>query len=550
MALTEQQYHFISKYLNIDLPDVTFIADGATRTPGEPASAVVDALIDPPLRAPEEGLRSGGLAEVATLRGELDNLPVPPGATAEEASAMNAQRDVIKTAIREGDPSQAYLRAAATALDQLVKLQDAFLARLVHDAAAVLTGAQNDHDTMDPEADQAGQDSVSNGLQAVRDALTTPPTQAGIDAARLVAATLNATVQQVNATTEAARVQRREAAAKFRGQVPKTPEGAIEAETELLAKYRQAILDLLPDLPSREQLADVPEMIRAMAEEVARVTEAIADRKRRADKSREHSATLDAIKSDDRISAAEAQTVDDQRQAIMALLVDLPTDKQLEDAKVALDVLTQLIAGLAAKVVERGQRIEKAQALMDATQWGAGDWVPNAHAPASRVTPIHDEVARCVVALTALTDWSTAHNVADDAGLDALREELDKQKLALGTLNTEVTEAYAAFDQAVATAKQAIDTLALSAEQKAAFVEQVETARTSGDDGFDGLEIRSNAVKAVPVAAKDIADQLGPLTRRLAAVPLTPAGALPAELKELKDLHDAIDKALGTVTAA
>jgi len=550
MALTQQQYDFISKFLNIDLPDVTFVADGATRTAGEPASATVDALIDPSLREVEDGLRSGSLSDAAMLMDELRNLPVPPGATAEEAQAMNTQRDIIRVAAQEGQPSQSELRGAATALDQLVKLQEAFVARLVNDTAAVLTNAQIDHDAMDPEADQAAQDSVARDMQAVRDALTTPPTQAGIDAAVLGVATLKATVVRVNAATEAGRVERRDAAVKFRDAIPTTPAGALEVETQALEKDRKAILDLLPDIPSREQLGQVPDLIRALVAKAAQVTTDVADRKRRADKSVEHRATLESIKASDRVSATEAQNVDEQRQAITVLLPDLPTDSQLDEAEAALVVLRELVVALDVTVEERRNRIERAQALIDAARWGVEGWTPHVHAPVARVTPIKDAVAQCALALAALVDWDTAHTIADDSILDTQRDELDKQKLALGALNTETTEAFTVFDQTVATAKQIIEALTLSPEQKVAFVGQVDTARASGEDGFDGLALRSDAVNAVPPSAKLIADRLAPLVRRLAAVPLAPAGALPAELKDLKDLHDQIQKDLTTVTTA
>lgn len=247
-------------------------------------------------------------------------------------------------------------------------------------------------------------------------------------------------------------------------------------------------------------------------------------------------------------SAEEKETVRAKKEAVATALPENPDETQLSEAGKIADELTALIEAQRVEIAARAERLKAAGALLDQLVWGGEGFQVHAKASPDKWRPISDAIGTLQRENATLTDWANAHTWGDDV-LTALTEAISRHKASVVKLNAETEQLVETFAKTVTDGTSQIESAALSDSQKEAYLKRIEDARQAADADFASAEAQTAAIKAATETALKLAKNLAPLHRRVKAVNLTPASALPADLAALKTLHAEVLAALNAELA-
>lgn len=532
MPLSDQQRAFLQKYFTaapafLDRSDDTaagFGPEGDLRAQKTELFAMLGALATPAAANEAEA------KEIARLRGaalgSMDEPLTAPG--------LRAAADMIRDI--EAVRASHVVRIQAERQNRRDILRQA--------VATVKSGL--DEDLLPPD-----QLLVAAAIKAVTDLLAEePPKAATLLAADEAVVKLRDLTTAANERAAADRQRRTEAATALRNHANKAAE-AVDAE----APERVALLERaaklaaeLPQTPTDTVLQQTELALAELRDQATAATEKAqtARAARAARRQKIIDATAGAV-----VGAAETEAgaLALNAAAVRALLPDMASDSDLNAATLALSAYEKLRAELAALVVDRNQRVERAKAALAAAVWGAGELIPAPGAPVAQCDALSQEAGTLALDLTGMTDLAQAHTW-DEGRIKQLEAAVLALAVKVKALNDLVADALVKLALAVQKAETAITTAKgakLTDTQLGALRPLIEVARKSAADDVSTLAVAEQDLIAIGGRAVVLARALALLDGRITRLTPTPAGALPSELKAIAEARKVALDALGKV---
>lgn len=479
-------------------------------------------------------------------------LGTPRGAEPAEVERLRVRRAALSGLLADG-PTGPEVRAALTEYDALERETAAISTAVATRTAEGLRLRERlgtALGALDAEATAEERAAAATPAQRITALPEVPGTAAladAVEALREVAAAV-AAAGKAAGERRAARTKRaaeiRKAAADAAGTLdPEVPEAARTAA----AKAATDLADSLPELPSAEALAAAEKTLKDVLDGIATLNAAaVKDRERRQAERKVITEAAGKLAADPKATEAERKEIADGA-ALLLKLDATPTDGALKLAREAFEALKLRVTAIAALVMARKERFEKAEKLLARIAADAKGLALPPETPKAEAEAVAKKAAAAAPDAAQLADWDRVTEW-DDTRLGTLGTAVEAAETLAEETRVRTAQRLKAVADALLAARAVIAApggAAFSKAQKDHFEGLVaaEEARAKLDLAVaDDVVLKAGAVAA---AAKAHSAALAPLLARIVRAK-RPAGILADETAKA----DAAEKAARDALAA